>query len=100
MGPQPHWFARQGLPLAILERPGSLPDHFFLGVGGVLLEQAAAHLGVPSSEITRDVIAEHCDAPLGEALARAAEELRVLVVELDAVVARNAAMMLVRWRKF
>lgn len=60
---------------------------------GVLLEQAAASLGIPSAQVTRDVIAAQCDAPLGEALGRAAEELRALVVELDAVVARNAAML-------
>lgn len=60
---------------------------------GVLLNQAAAMLGIDPSEVTRDVIVAQCDAPLGETLERAAEELRSLVVELDAVVARNAAML-------
>lgn len=59
----------------------------------MLLTQAASMLGVPTDEVTRDVIVRHCDAPLGEALEQAAEELRSLVVELDAVVARNAAML-------
>lgn len=60
---------------------------------GVLLNQAAAMLEIPVEQVTRDVITAHCDAPLAEALVQAAEELRVLVVELDAVVARNAAML-------
>jgi len=59
----------------------------------MLIEQAAAELGIPADDVTRDRIAEACDAPIGEALARAAEELRVLVVELDAVVGRNTAML-------
>ena len=49
--------------------------------------------GIDADEVTRDRIAAACDAPIGEALARAAEELRVLVVELDAVVGRNTAML-------
>lgn len=60
---------------------------------GVLLAQAAALLGVPVEHVTRDVITQHCDAPLGAALAQAAEELRALIVELDAVVSRNGAML-------
>ena len=60
---------------------------------GVLLAQAGALLNMAPEAITRDVIAANCDAPLGAALAQAAEELRALVVELDAVVARNSAML-------
>lgn len=60
---------------------------------GVLLAQAAAHLEIPIDAVTRDIIVAHCDAPLGAALSRSAEELRALVVELDAVVARNTAML-------
>ncbi len=60
---------------------------------GVLLAQAGALLGVHPDEVTRDVITAHCDAPLAQALTAAAEELKVLVVELDALVARNAAML-------
>lgn len=59
----------------------------------MLLTQVAGLLGMKPDEVTRDVIAEHCDAPLGEALARSADELRSLVVELDAVVSRNKAML-------
>lgn len=77
----------QELEVAMLERSRTEVRR------GVLLEQAASMLGIPSAEVTRDVIVQHCDAPLGEALAQAAEELRALVVELDAVVARNAAML-------
>ncbi|MCW2924151.1 MAG: hypothetical protein JWM98_1555 [Thermoleophilia bacterium] len=60
---------------------------------GVLLAQAGALLEIAPDQVTRDIIAEHCDAPLGQALAVAAEELRALVVELDAVVGRNTAML-------
>jgi hypothetical protein len=77
----------QELEIAMLERSRTEVRR------GVLLSQAATTLELPLDAVTRDVIAQHCDAPLGEALARAAEELRVLVVELDAVVARNAAML-------
>jgi hypothetical protein len=77
----------QELEVAMLERSRTEVRR------GVLLSQAATTLDLPLDAITRDVIAQHCDAPLGEALARAAEELRVLVVELDAVVERNAAML-------
>jgi len=59
----------------------------------MLLDQAALILGMPVVEVTRDAIAAACDAPLGAALEAAAEELRSLVVELDAVVARNTAML-------
>jgi hypothetical protein len=59
----------------------------------MLLEQAAAKLGMPAAQITRDHISAHCDEPLAQELARAAEELRALVVELDAVTARNAVML-------
>lgn len=60
---------------------------------GMLLEQAALELGIAASEITRSVLEQHSDAPLAQALGRSAEELRVLVGELDAVVARNRAML-------
>ena len=60
---------------------------------GVLLNQAAAMLQVPVADITRDVIVRYCDAPLAAALVEAAEELRMLVVELDAIVGRNTAML-------
>jgi hypothetical protein len=45
---------------------------------GILLSQAAAALDMPLDDVTRDVIVEHCDDPLGQALVRAAEELRGL----------------------
>jgi hypothetical protein len=57
----------------------------------MLLEQAGVELGVPGNEVTRAVLAGHSDAPIAEALGRAADELRILVVELDSVVARNKA---------
>lgn len=60
---------------------------------GMLLTQVASLLGIAPEAVTRDIIAAHCDSPLGETLVRSADELRVLVVELDAVVARNAAML-------
>lgn len=59
----------------------------------VLLQQAAAALGVDVDEVTREALAEHCDPVLEQALARAAEELHVLVADLDDVVARNRAML-------
>lgn len=59
----------------------------------MLMTQAAGLLGTAPEEVTRDVILEHCDAPLGEALVRAADELRMLVVELDSVVERNTTML-------
>jgi hypothetical protein len=59
----------------------------------MLLEQAGSKLGMPAADVTRDHIVAHCDEPLALELTRAADELRVLVVELDAVVARNAAML-------
>lgn len=59
----------------------------------MLLAQAAQELGVPVEHVTRDLIASRCDAPLGDALARAADELRDLVTQLDSVVARNAALL-------
>ena len=43
--------------------------------------------------ITRDVLVASCPRELGAELAAAAEELRVLVVELDAVVGGNAALL-------
>lgn len=60
---------------------------------GMLLNQAASMLGMAPDHVTRDVIVAQCDAPLGEALEEAAEELRALIVELDAVVARNTVML-------
>lgn len=60
---------------------------------GMLLAQAGGLLGMPAEDVTRDVIVGCCEPALGEQLVIAAEELRVLVVELDAVVARNAAML-------
>lgn len=60
---------------------------------GLLIEQAAAELGIPIVEVTRDRIAEHCDAPIATAIERSADELRVLVVQLDGVVMRNRALL-------
>jgi hypothetical protein len=60
---------------------------------GMLLGQAAAHLGIEVGDVTRDVIAACCPAELAARLEAAGEELRALVVELDAVVGRNAAML-------
>jgi hypothetical protein len=59
----------------------------------MLLTQAASMLGIPTDDITRDDILPHCDEALAAELTRSAEELRALVVELDAVVGRNAAML-------
>ena len=58
---------------------------------GMLLEQASIELGIPATEVTRAVLEQHSDAPIAAALGRAADELRVLVGELDLVVARNRA---------
>ena len=60
---------------------------------GVLLAQAAAVLGVPLESITRDVISAHCDPATAERLRVAAEELRSLIVELDAIVHRNTTLL-------
>lgn len=60
---------------------------------GMLINQAAAHLGIEPGDVTRDLITACCDADLGGRLEQAADELKVLVVELDAVVARNAALL-------
>lgn len=60
---------------------------------GVLLAQAAAVLGVPSDSLTRDVISAHCDPATAERLRVAAEELRSLIVELDAIVHRNSTLL-------
>lgn len=60
---------------------------------GVLLAQAAAMLGVPAEELTRDMVAECCEPQLAQSLVAAAEELRALVVELDSVVARNKVLL-------
>jgi len=59
----------------------------------ILIDQAGASLGIPPFEVTRDKIVAVCDAPIGAALARAADELRELASQLDAVVTRNAAML-------
>ena len=59
----------------------------------ILIRQAAAHLGIEPEDVTRDVIAGCCDTQLASELEAAAEELRVLVVELDSVVARNAVLL-------
>ena len=60
---------------------------------GMLMEQVAAALSMPVEDVTRDVIAVHCDAPLGEALATSANQLRVLATELDLVVAKNKVLL-------
>ena len=60
---------------------------------GVLLAQAGAVLGIPAEELTRDVISAYCDPATAQALAVAAEELRSLIVELDAIVHRNSALL-------
>lgn len=77
----------QEIEVAMLDRSGTEVRR------GVLLSQAATQLGIPVDSVTREVIAAQCDAPLGQALEQAGEELRALVVELDAVVARNSAML-------
>jgi hypothetical protein len=60
---------------------------------GMLLQQAAAVLGISVANVTRDVLTA-CMTPADAAqLVQAAEELRALVVELDAVVGRNAALL-------
>jgi len=59
----------------------------------VLLAQAAALLGMPLDAITRDVIVAYCEPDTAAELVEAAEELRALVVELDAVVSRNTALL-------
>ncbi|MCW2927565.1 MAG: hypothetical protein JWM86_1533 [Thermoleophilia bacterium] len=60
---------------------------------GILLQQAATMLDVPVEAITRDVLVEHVDPQLAASLVEAAEELRALVVELDAVVGRNTVLL-------
>jgi hypothetical protein len=60
---------------------------------GMLMEQAAAALGVPLDEVTRDSITAHCDVPLGEALAASADQLRAAALELDEVVAKNKVLL-------
>jgi hypothetical protein len=60
---------------------------------GMLITQAASCLGIEPDAVTRDLIAACCERELAEELERAAEELRVLVVELDSVVARNSALL-------
>lgn len=59
----------------------------------MLVEQAATELGVPSSEVTRDLVMQRCDAPIATALETASSELRELVTGLDDVVARNTALL-------
>jgi hypothetical protein len=60
---------------------------------GMLIAQAAGVLGIPAEDITRDAIVAYCDEAQRDQLVAAAEELRALIVELDAVVGRNAAML-------
>ena len=60
---------------------------------GILLAQAAAVLGMAQDDVTRDVIAAHCDPMTAQQLGVAAEELRSLIVELDAIVHRNSALL-------
>ena len=60
---------------------------------GMLLTQAAGLLGLPLESLTRDVIVTYCEPELANELVTASEELRSLVVELDAVVARNSALL-------
>jgi hypothetical protein len=60
---------------------------------GMLIAQSAGLLGIPVENVTRDAIVACCDQAQGEQLVAAAEELRALIVELDAVVGRNAAML-------
>jgi hypothetical protein len=58
-----------------------------------LVAQAAALLGVEPQSVTRELVAGCVDAELAGRLDTAAEELRALVVELDAVVERNTALL-------
>jgi hypothetical protein len=60
---------------------------------GMLLQQAAAVLGMPVADVTRDVLVACMEPAEAAQLVQAAEELRALVVELDAVVGRNAALL-------
>lgn len=59
----------------------------------VLLAQAGAVLGIPHDAVTRDVISAHCEPATAERLRVAAEELRSLIVELDAIVHRNSMLL-------
>lgn len=59
----------------------------------MLIAQAGGVLGIPAQDVTRDAIVACCDPVQGEQLVIAAEQLRVLIVELDAVVGRNTAML-------
>jgi NAD(P)-dependent dehydrogenase (short-subunit alcohol dehydrogenase family) len=59
----------------------------------MLVTQAAALLGVEPDSVTRDLLAGCCDAELAQQLHQASEQLRALVGQLDAVVARNAALL-------
>lgn len=77
----------QELEVAMLERSRTEVRR------GVLLNQAAAVLGMPVDEVTRDVIAVHCEPATAERLRVAAGELRSLIVELDAIVHRNSALL-------
>jgi hypothetical protein len=77
----------QELEVAMLERSRTEVRR------GMLLNQAAVVLEIPVDDITRDILVEHCDESLAQELVRSAEELRALIVELDAVVARNSAML-------
>lgn len=59
----------------------------------VLVAQAASMLGIEPEAVTRDLLVGCCDATLAAQLEAASDELRVLVVELDSVVARNRALL-------
>lgn len=59
----------------------------------MLVEQVGAELGVPSEQVTRELVASHCDAPIASALDAAATELRELVGALGEVVTRNTALL-------
>lgn len=59
----------------------------------MLIGQVATELGVPAADVTRELVAARCDAPIAEALATASDELRELVSGLDDVVARNTALL-------
>ncbi len=60
---------------------------------GVLLAQAGAVLGIPPESVTRDVVSAQCDPATAHRLGVAAEELRSLIVELDAIVHRNSTLL-------
>lgn len=60
---------------------------------GLLISQIANQLSIEPNAVTRDLLKGCLDWQLGTDLEQAAEELRALVVELDAVVERNRALL-------